>query len=236
MVPAMASQMPGLASEGAVMVKFQGASRGGESSANRSPSIALGAGELLSVWSQQIQQLRQAVALWSDLRQAESGDTTGLSRHVQWHKDLVYYDTHPELPPPAFLLLLGIMRPAPPRRLQDDDIKDELRTVAVIASRRFNSEWLRFFRVGDCLMPAKYYLQQIVNEHLKDAASPQLRWNVERHRPHDLALFFVPRNLLGLMWLQLTCAKADDSSDPGLRDRARVRTVLSSERCVRLRW
>jgi hypothetical protein len=52
-------------------------------------------------------------------------------------------------------------------------------------------------------MPARYYLQRIVNQHLKSAASPQLRWNVKRHRPHDLALFFVPGNLLGLMWLQL---------------------------------
>jgi hypothetical protein len=113
-------------------------------------------------------------------------------------------DTHPELPLPPFALLLGIPPgPAPSRRLADDDIKDELRTIAVIASRRLNSEWLRLFRIGDCLVPARYYLQHVVNQHLTGATSPQLRWNVKRHRPHGLALFFVPRNLLGVMWLQL---------------------------------
>jgi hypothetical protein len=158
-------------------------------------------GELFSVWRQQIQQVRQAVALWSDLREAESGDATGLSRHVQWREDLVYYDTHPEL---RCRRLRRISTGRAPRRgLEDDDRKDELRAVALIASRRLNSEWLKLFRVGDCLMPAKYYLQRIVNEHLKVAASPQLLWNVGRHRPRDLALFFVPGNLLGLVWLQL---------------------------------
>jgi hypothetical protein len=60
------------------------------------------------------------------------------------------------------------------RGRKDDDSKDELRTVAVIASRQLNSEWLKLFRIGDCLMAAKYYLQRIVNEHLMGAASPQL--------------------------------------------------------------
>jgi hypothetical protein len=197
----------GLEREGAVMAALPAASSAGESTpqaADEKPGIALAKGELFSVWWKEIQQMRQAVALWSDLREAESGDTTRLSRHVQWHGGLVYYDTHPELPLPRFAVLLGIPPgPAPMRGCKDDDSKDELRTVAVIASRQLNSEWLKLFRIGDCLMPARYYLQRIVNEHLIGAASPQLRWIVKRLRPHDLALFFVPGNLLGLMWLQI---------------------------------
>jgi len=76
----------------------------------------------------------------------------------------------------------------------------------VIASAELNSEWLKLFRVGDCLMPAKYYLQKTVNENLRNRVSPQLLWNVRRNRPHGLALFFVPQSLIGLMWLQLAQA------------------------------
>jgi len=59
------------------------------------------------------------------------------------------------------------------------------------------------FRAGDCLMPAKYYLQKIANQQLKARVSPQQLWNVRRERPEALVLFFVPQSLLGLMWLQL---------------------------------
>jgi hypothetical protein len=53
----------------------------------------------------------------------------------------------------------------------DDDTR---RSFAVIASAQLNSEWLKLFRVGDCLMPAKYYLQKPVNENLRNRVSPQL--------------------------------------------------------------
>ena len=52
------------------------------------------------------------------------------------------------------------------------------------------------------LRPAQYYLQKIVNEHLKTHVSPQLLWNVKGGRPDKLGLFFVPQSLLGFMWLQ----------------------------------
>jgi hypothetical protein len=49
-------------------------------------------------------------------------------------------------------------------------------------------------------------LQKTLNENLRNRVSPQLLWSVRRSRPNSLALFFVPGNLLGLMWLQLAQA------------------------------
>jgi hypothetical protein len=149
------------------------------------------------------------VDLWSAVREAESGDGVSLARCVQWpHKNLVYYDSHPDLPiPPPYAQLFGL-RPAPrsarvAAAIRDDDTR---RSIAVIASARSNPGWLKLFRVGDGLMPAKYYLQKTVNEHLRIGVSPQLLWTVRRDRPHVLALFFVPQSLIGLMWLQLAQA------------------------------
>jgi hypothetical protein len=176
--------------------------------ADGQPSRALGTGELLSAWQRQLQELREAAHLWSAIREAESGDGTKLARCVQWpRKDFVYYDSHPELPIPTDAQLLGI-RPAAQRGRVAPAVRDDdtLRSIAVIASTRLNSEWLKLFRVGDCQMPGKYYLQKTVNEHLKNRVSPHLLWNVRRNRPHSLGLFFVPENLLGLMWLQLAQA------------------------------
>jgi hypothetical protein len=169
----------------------------------------LGTGELLSAWRRQLEELHQAVDLWSAVREAESGDGAKLARCVQWRrKNMVCYDSHPDLPiPPVYAQLFGL-RPAPrsarvAAAIRDDDTR---RSFAVIASARLNSEWLKLFRVGDCLMPAKYYLQKTVNDNLRNRVSPQLLWNVRRSRPDGLALFFVPQSLIGLMWLQLAQA------------------------------
>ena len=173
---------------------------------SRTLTGAPGNGELLSAWERHIQEMRQAVALWSDIREAQAGETENLAHHVRWQEGFVYYDSHPELPLPPQASFLGLsgVRPIlrrPPRT--EPEVDGGLRTLALIASAGINSEWLKYFRPGDCLMPAKYFLQRIVNEHLKGMTSPRLLWNVRRGRPHDLALFFVPENLLGVMWLQL---------------------------------
>ncbi len=178
-------------------------------SADGSRQGALGSGELLSAWQRQLQELRQAVDLWSAIREAESGDASALARCVYWpREDLVYYDSHPELPIPPPYAQLFRNRPVSQRTRvvaagRHDDTR---RNFAVIASTRLNSQWLKLFRVGDCLLPAKYYLQKTLNENLRSRVSPQLLWSVRRSRPDSLALFFVPGNLLGLMWLQLAQA------------------------------
>jgi len=199
--------------EGAVKLRVDSGPEGSGGltlrSAYGSPNGAWGSGELLSAWQRQLQELRQAADLWSAVREAESGDASALARCVQWpRKDLVYYDSHPELPIPAsYAQLLGLPPAAPRARIggavRDDDTR---RSIAKIASKRLNPEWLKLFRFGDGVMPAKYYLQKTANENLCNRVSPQLLWSVRRNRPFRLALFFVPENLLGLMWLQLAQA------------------------------
>jgi len=163
---------------------------------------AISAGELFSAWRREAREMRQAVGLWSALREAQSGDMAKLSLHIGWPRDdFVYYDSHPGLPLPAGARLWGIPGRYPARIAGSREV--DLRTLAVIASKAHNPEWLRFFHAGDCVRPAQYYLQKIVNEHLKTHVSPQLLWNVKGGRPDKLGLFFVPESLLGLMWLQL---------------------------------
>jgi hypothetical protein len=106
---------------------------------------------LLSAWRRQLEELHQAVDLWSAVREAESGDGAKLARCVQWRrKNMVCYDSHPDLPiPPVYAQLFGL-RPAPrsarvAAAIRDDDTR---RSFAVIASARLNSQWLKLFRVG----------------------------------------------------------------------------------------
>jgi len=72
----------------------------------------------------------------------------------------------------------------------------------VIASEAINPEWPKVFPAGDLLLPARYHLQQLVNNPLRDSTAPQLLRSLKRGQPHDLSLFFAPKSLLGLMWLQ----------------------------------
>jgi hypothetical protein len=165
---------------------------------------ALGNGELLSSWRKEIVEIRDATTLWSAIRQAAAGDSHQLARQVKWlRKDFVYYDSHPDYPRPGASLLLGIPPDGKASSFNQDPETGDRRTLATIASPLQNSEWFRWFRKGDCIMPARYYLQQTVNQKLKNRVSPNLLWNVQHDRPHDLALYFVPENLLGVAWLQL---------------------------------
>jgi len=128
----------------------------------------LGAGELFSTWRHQIQQMRQGIEIWSALRDAAAGDMTKLlSGRVRWHgRKLVIYDSHPHLRLPPLATIFGIPSSAHYASGRKPDKEEGLRTLAVIASEALNSEWLKRFQVGDYLVPARYYLQKLVNEHL----------------------------------------------------------------------
>ena len=164
---------------------------------------ALGTGELFSSWHEQIRAIRDATTLWSAIQRAAAGDSHQLIRHIKWlREDFVYYNSHPDYPLPRASLLLGIPPDTKASSFHQDPEIGDLRTLARIATPLENSEWLKRFRAGDCIMPARYYLQKTINEQLKNRVSPKLLWNVQRNRPHDLALYFVPENLLGVAWLQ----------------------------------
>jgi hypothetical protein len=162
---------------------------------------AFSPGERFSAWQVQIAKLRNAVMLSSALCEAEQGKAARLRRHIQWPSDsLVYFDSHPRLPAPRLTRFMEHGHVASPKPDALPDIGR--REIAVIASQLISPEWLKFFRGGDRILPARYYLQKTVNEALLNRVSPRLLWNVKRGRPKNLGLYFVPTNLLGVMWLQ----------------------------------
>jgi hypothetical protein len=166
-------------------------------------------GERFSAWQVQIAKLRNAVMLWSALCEAEQGKVARLRRHIQWPSDsFVYFDSHPHLPAPPLARFMGL-EPGHLASPRPDTLPDiGRREIAVVASQLTSPEWLKFFRSGDRILPARYYLQKTVNQALLNRVSPRLLWNVKRGRPKNLGLYFVPTNLLGLMWLQLAEAIA----------------------------
>jgi hypothetical protein len=78
-------------------------------------------------------------------------------------------------------------------------------TKATIASREINSHLLDRFRPGDVIMPARIYLQEVVNKSLEEFVAPRLLWT-DREK---MGLFIVPSTLIGCLWLQLAKAIAE---------------------------
>jgi len=79
-------------------------------------------------------------------------------------------------------------------------------TYSTIASPEIRAFLLKRFHPGDVVMPAKLYLQEMVNESLARWVSPRLLWARDRKR---MGLFIVPNSLLGFMWYHLSAAIAE---------------------------
>lgn len=173
------------------------------------PPAAFSPGEKLSAWQANIAKMRGAVRLWTSVCEAEQGKTAKLRRCIQWPSDsLVYFDSHPHWPTPAVAQFMGL-KPSHVAALKSEILPDVgPREIAVIASQLTSPEWLKLFRPGDRIVPARYYLQKTVNEAILNRVSPRLLWNVKRGCPRNLGLYFVPTNLLGVMWIQLAEAIA----------------------------
>jgi len=82
-----------------------------------------------------------------------------------------------------------------------------------IASAGYKNHLLAQFRRGDAVMPAKMYLQELINDRLSPWGSPEsstrprLLWSRDRQR---MNLYIVPFDLIGFFWLGL--ARAIDGS------------------------
>src|SRR5205823_3592409 len=101
-------------------------------------------GEPLHNWACEILTMRRMITLWE---LATRRDRLGLSRFIQWQDDQrVLYQSHRDLPPNA--------APSPPER----------RISAVIAAKEIRPEVFSSFQIGDNLAPARWYLQQMINE------------------------------------------------------------------------
>jgi len=57
-------------------------------------------------------------------------------------------------------------------------------------------------KYGDLVWPAYRYIQDRINDAIKDKVAPRMLWNDD----NELMLHHVPKNLLGAMWLQFADA------------------------------
>ena len=149
----------------------------------------MGFGEHVDDWVNQILVMRLAVDLWEAARR---GDADHLGRIIFWAPDgtAVSINTHPELQ--------GSALPEEPAYVYR----------AVIADERLDAEVLARFAPGDSIGPALHCMQNLINEHLHQRASPRLLWEQSRDR---LGLYIVPEGLIGALWLQFARAVERDA-------------------------
>ena len=142
----------------------------------------VGIGESLSAWHRELLAMSQAVTLWE---LARHGDVEQLSRFIHWDEKGVQYRSHPDL-------ASGELPELP-----------YLKTIASIASENRQPDPFDRFKRGEVIQPALYYVQRVVNKHLKERVSPRLLWNESRTH---LGVYFVPGSLVGALWLQFAQA------------------------------
>jgi hypothetical protein len=139
-------------------------------------------GELRSHWQEHLHKMKAAVSLWEALRRQ---DTKLLSQCIQWRgAERVDY----EWPPSS-------------------DFSTPWGTHATIASKQTNPHLLGRLRPGDVQMPARMYLQEVVNKSLDKLVAPRLLWTPPDRK--KMGLFIVPGSLIGCLWLQLANAIAE---------------------------
>ena len=139
-------------------------------------------GEPKSHWVEQLHHMKAAVSLREALR---ANDTELLSRCIKWRgTDRIDYHWPPS-----------------------SDLMTPWSTHATIASKDINPDLFKQFRPKDVEMPARVYLQKVVNENLERLAAPRLLWMIPDR--DKMGLFIVPNSLIGCLWLQLASAIAE---------------------------
>jgi hypothetical protein len=139
-------------------------------------------GELRSHWHEHLHSMKAAVSLWEALRKE---NMKLLSQCILWRgADRVDYNWPPS-----------------------SDFSTPWSTHVTIASKQVDPELLNRFKPGDVEIPARLYLQAVVNKNLKKLVAPNLLWMVpDRKR---MGLYIVPDSLIGCLWLQLAGAIAE---------------------------
>jgi len=133
-------------------------------------------GEMRSHWQGHLHKMKAAVSLWEALR---TQDSKLLSQCIQWHgAERVDYKWPPS-----------------------SDWPTPWSTRATIASKQTNPLLLDRLRPGDVEMPARMYLQEVVNKSLDKLVAPRLLWTLPDRQ--KMGLFIVPDSLIGCLWLQL---------------------------------
>ena len=157
-------------------------------------------GETLGFWEGQIQAMKKAWDLWN---RTEQEDMEGLARHIHWFKDSdgrdgVAYTAQ----------LLGKEVAAAVSKVGFKRAADKF-SAEIIASAFYQSHRLEMMHPGDVIVPAKYYVQKVINKHLEKRVSPKILWDVRR-QPVKLRLFHMPESLIGALWLQFAQAVHGD--------------------------
>lgn len=187
-------------------------------------------GELLAAWQTEILRMRQAIDLWNRIQLAErdarkSKRLASVFEHIRWlsgfgvlyvsHPDILSGDDDAELRNEISQFFPHLRKEQSydmrPRDLRPTMVHEtltrsetpELQRVAFIATRRHNPHVLQLFQQADPLAPARYYLQQVLNEGIEALVSPQFAWDSDRRMSK---MHFVPISLLGVLWLQFGAA------------------------------
>ncbi len=138
-------------------------------------------GELRSHWQNHLYDMKAAVSLWLAIR---TEDTDLLAQCIEWRSD--QHITY--VWPPS------------------SDWRTPWSIHATIASSS-DTELLKRFRPGDVVMPARIYLQKVVNTRLHEQVAPRVLW-ISPGRV-KMGLYIVPDSLIGCLWLQLATALAE---------------------------
>src|SRR5262245_21694274 len=143
-------------------------------------------GETYAVWRREIFDMRHVVTLWD---MVQRGDVDGLSRQIRWDKDerwgkdLVLFDSHPELKPKR--------KPKPP---------DERARKLIAFGGGIPESWRHASGQEHFVGPAIDYIQQVTNRDLEGGVSPKLDGGARGGHP---TLRYVPNSLSGALWLQV---------------------------------
>jgi hypothetical protein len=112
-----------------------------------------------------------------------------------------------------------------------------------LASAEERPHWFKRWKHGETQRPTVMLIQIEINDHLNKHVAAQIRWNAAGTA---LDAYFVPKNLLGAMWLQFArallwpkkfrpcqvCRKLIEiSTDPHSQVRKRTDALLCGDRC-----
>ena len=143
--------------------------------------------EPYTAWRDEIVDMRRSVDLWEAARR---GEAQRLEGNIRWTEDhsSVSFEAHPGLTA-SERIALGQGSFSSPIAERGDGI-------------------LERFVPGDLVQPALFFVQRLVNQHLRTRISPRLLWD---ERDTRLRLHLVPDGLVGALWLQFARAIENDS-------------------------
>ncbi len=151
-----------------------------------------GDAEPLTSWRAEIAAMRRSLRIW-DMVQSE--DTSGLKEYLS-----------------PLMAWLEADRADGRDPLTGDESADQWVAGAEPGEFRWfrthGDECLDAYRAGDLVTPAMLGIQYIVNRHLRHRISPRILWDDSRKR--GWSLYFVPVNLVGAIWLQLSQAMTQE--------------------------